>query len=146
MKHFDLPIKFEAIPFVRTGDEVRFLLVRRIPADGGFWQPITGTLQSNESLIDCLYREVQEEINVNKSEIKEVSDMFYSFVWVKGTVTITEFIYGVELDKERDITLGTEHDAYRWCNFDEALSLLEKENNKKSLLMFRQYLSGKRMP
>lgn len=140
MQYFDLPIKFEAIPFVKTNNGIRFLLVRRTPEDGGFWQPITGTLQSNESLIDCLYREVQEEINVGRSEIKEVSNMFYSFVWMKGPITITEFVYGVELDEERNITLGAEHDAYRWCSFDEALSLLEKENNKKALLEFKDHL------
>lgn len=139
-QHFNLPIKFEAIPFVETEGGTRFLLVRRIPEDGGFWQPITGTLQSDESLIDCLYREIQEEIGIGRSDIVSVTDMFRSFTWMKGDITITEFVYGVEFKSEYAIQLGSEHDAYKWCSFDEALSLLEKENNKKALVEFKSYL------
>jgi lipoyl(octanoyl) transferase len=139
-QYFNLPIKFEAIPFVRSESGVRFLLVKRIPEDGGFWQPITGTLQSDESLVDCLYREIQEEINIGQPDIISVTDMFHSFTWMKGDITITEFVYGVELKDEYKIQLGSEHDAYQWCGFDEALSLLEKENNKKALFEFRSYL------
>ena len=138
MNIFKLPIKFEGIPFCRKDGEIKFLLVKRIPEDGGFWQPITGTLESSESLTECIYREFEEEININKNQIISVTDMFYQFTWVKNKDTqISEYVFGVELPDTIDIKLGNEHDDYRWCSYDEAQKTLEKDNNKKAFMEFK---------
>ena len=138
MDIFKLPIRFEAIPFCKEGNSFSFLLVKRVPDDGGFWQPITGTLESNESLAECMYRELVEEIGVTKEDIKQVSDMFYSFMWLKGETAITEYVFGVELATKKEALLSEEHDEYRWCSYDEALELLSKDNNKKAYEEFKK--------
>jgi len=115
-----------------------FLLVKRVPDDGGFWQPITGTLESNESLAECMRRELAEEVGVHEEDIKQVSDMFYSFTWLKGETTIAEYVFGVELATKKEALLSEEHDEYRWCSYDEALELLSKDNNKKAYEEFKK--------
>ena len=140
MKTFKLPIRFEAIPFVRDGDNYRFLIVKRVPDDGGFWQPITGTLESNESLSDCIYRELKEEISIGKEEVLNLSDMFFSFTWNKGEVLISEYVFGAELKNEHEITLSDEHEDYMWCDFNEAVNMLEKDNNKMAYKIFKESL------
>jgi len=136
MNNFLLPIRFEAILYVKKGDDYKFLLIKRIPEDGDFWQPVTGTQESKESLIDCLYRELEEEINIRKTEVRHLTDMFYSFTWEKGPVVITEYVFGVELTEERPIVLSKEHNDQRWCSFEEAVGLLGKDNNIKALKEF----------
>ncbi|MEI6790594.1 MAG: NUDIX pyrophosphatase [Myxococcaceae bacterium] len=138
MDIFKLPIRFEAIPFYKEGDVFSFLLVKRVPDDGGFWQPITGTLESNESLAECMRRELAEEVGVHEEDIKQVSDMFYSFTWLKGETTIAEYVFGVELATKKEALLSEEHDEYRWCSYDEALELLSKDNNKKAYEEFKK--------
>ena len=41
-----------------------FLLLKRTPQDGGFWQPLTGTVEDGEKLSDCLKRELNEETGI----------------------------------------------------------------------------------
>lgn len=138
MNSFQLPVKFEGIPYCKKDDSFKFLLVKRIPEDGGFWQPITGTLESNESLIDCIYREFEEEINIGRDKIVGITEMFYQFIWDKKDVRISEYVFGVELSDVFDINLGDEHDDYKWCSFEEVLGFLEKENNKKAYAEFKK--------
>ena len=105
-KVFELPIKIQGILFAKVGVEIKFLLLKRSPEDGGFWQAMTGTLDSNENMITCLKREVEEEIGVKSENIKSITDMFYSFTWEKKGKLIYEYVYGVELDPNQIITLS----------------------------------------
>lgn len=141
MKIIELPIKLEGILFARTNNEIKYLVLHRRPEEGNFWQPLTGTLESNESIIDCLYREIEEELGLNKTEIVDLTDEVYRFEWKRGDQTILEFVYGVELSFDQNITLSSEHDEFKWCSFDEAISILGRDNNKKAFKAFQNKIS-----
>lgn len=65
--------------------------------------------------------------------------MFFEFSWGKNDgTTIREYVFGVELAGETEIILGDEHEEYKWCSFEEAIGLLQKENNIKAYLEFRK--------
>jgi hypothetical protein len=38
-----------------------------------------------------------------------------------------------------------EHDAFRWCAFEEALELLTWENNRRALIAARDFISAERI-
>jgi len=138
MNNFKLPIKFEAILYSKKNNLFKFLLIKRIPKDGGFWQPVTGTLESNESFFDCMYREIEEEINIKKDQIISVTEMIYEFTWLKNkNINITEYVFGVEIPSNLKIILSDEHNDYKWCSYYESLELMEKENNKKAFAAFK---------
>lgn len=139
---FELPIKVQGVLFAKVGAGLKFLLLKRSPEDGGFWQAMTGTLDSNENMITCLKREVEEEIGVKNEKIKSITDMFYSFTWEKKEKLIYEYVYGVELNSDQVITLSEEHTEYKWCSFDDALELLEKDNNKNAFREFVNFLDS----
>ncbi len=141
MKTTELPIKLEGILFAKTGGEIKYLVLHRRPEEGNFWQPLTGTLNSDESIIECLYREIKEEIGLSKLEIIDLTDEVYRFEWKRNEETILEFVYGVELNFDQNIILSNEHDQYRWCSSDEAISILDKENNKKAFEVFRSKIN-----
>jgi lipoyl(octanoyl) transferase len=47
--------------FRRTPEGPRFLMLRRCPERGGFWQPVTGAPLPEENDADAAVREVHEE-------------------------------------------------------------------------------------
>jgi dATP pyrophosphohydrolase len=141
MKTRELPIKLEGILFTRVDDEIKYLVLHRRPEEGNFWQPLTGTLNSDESIIDCLYREIAEELGFGKMEVVGLTDEVYRFEWKRDDQTFLEFVYGVELSFEQNITLSNEHDEYKWCSFDEAISILGRDNNKKAFEAFQSKIS-----
>ena len=139
MNSFQLPIKFEAV--VYTDDQstgMKVLALKRSPHEGGFWQPVTGTLESGESLEQCLYRELQEELSVGKDEVFGISDCFYSFTWERGETTYHEYVFAVKLFHTPMIVLSEEHEAYQWVSVDNIENIFEKENNIRAVLKFKE--------
>ncbi len=130
----ELPIKMEVIVFQKNKDEYKFLLVKRSHKDGGFWQPITGTLEFSESILDCMKREVFEETGITEGSF---TDEIHRFSWQKKDYTVVELVYGLDTTQE-NVILSEEHTEYRWCDFEVALQLLEKENNKNAFLQFKK--------
>ena len=141
----EMPFKIEAILYSKSSDnKVEYLLIKRTPEDGGYWQPVTGTLDNGEKLHDCLFREINEETGVDKSQIKSLSPILYKFDWKnKRDETILEFVYAVEIDGNQEITLSPEeHDDLQWCDFDSAMETLFTDNNKNALKVIDKYLNA----
>ncbi len=134
----DIPIKVEGIMFAKSGNDFKFLIIKRVPADGDFWQPLTESLEDGESIEECLRRGVKEELGLDN--IKGVTERLWSFPWEnkKGEPNI-DLVYGVEISESDEIKINPEeHSEYKWCGFDEAMSLLGKENNKNAFLHFKE--------
>lgn len=141
MKTFQLPIRFEAILYIKVENHIKYLIIKRVPDDGGFWQPITGTHESNESLQECMIREINEEVGYDSSLIKEFTDKIYEFNWMKKEKLIYEYVFGVELKELKDPILApTEHDDFKWVSYEEAISTLKMEDNKKALSILNELL------
>lgn len=133
----NLPIKVEGIMYAVKDGKFSFLLLKRSPEDGEFWQPLTGTVEDGEKLRDCLLRELKEETGIQ--EVLNVTPELHRFNWKnKRDETITEMVYGIELKPNQEVSLSLEHTEHCWCDFDEAINLLAKENNKKAFLEFRK--------
>jgi 8-oxo-dGTP pyrophosphatase MutT (NUDIX family) len=126
--------QIEVIIFRNEGKEgYKFLLLKRIESRGGFWQPITGGIEENETAKEAVKREIKEEIGI-KNIIRLIEDV-YHFVLKENAKE--ESVFGVEVSINEKITLAkniyTEHDNYKWCSFDEALNLLKYSGNKEGL-------------
>jgi len=140
----ELPFKIEAMLYSKNSDgTVEYLLIKRTPEDGGYWQPVTGTLDNGEKLHDCLFREIDEETGVNKDQIKALSPILYKFDWKnKKDETVLEFVYAVEISRNQQIKLNpVEHDNLKWCDYDLAMETLYTDNNKKALKVINEYLT-----
>lgn len=131
MTNKKLPIKVQGIVFKIDDDKnKKILCLKRSPEDGGFWHILTGTLEPEESLFDCLRREVEEEIGVK--EIKSFSEELHRFLWEKNNIPIWVFTYGIEID-DQEINLNEEHTEYKWLNISEARDLLASDSAKEAL-------------
>lgn len=137
----ELPIKVQGVIYAIQNNQIKYLLIKRREADGGFWQGVTGTLEEGENLKGCLIREIDEELGVNRDSIRQVSNLKQTLQWPKKTgFIITEYVYVVEIDLDSTITLSEEHDDFRWCDFDEAYQTLGKDNNKNTLKLINSEL------
>jgi lipoyl(octanoyl) transferase len=56
-----VPRDISVHPFRREPEGVRFLMLRRSPHRGGFWQGVTGAPLPGETDVDAAIREVREE-------------------------------------------------------------------------------------
>jgi dATP pyrophosphohydrolase len=147
-----LPIQIEAILFKRTDGEIQYLLLKRIPRSGEFWQPITGGLEEGETIVEALKREIREETGIEKIiwiiddvHYFELRDLpFIEYLKKQGQTCeyLKEYVFGVEVALNEVVNLDREeHSEYRWCDFEEALSLLKWKENKVALKKLNEILS-----
>ena len=123
--------QIEVFCFKKQDNDIFYLLLKRIPTRGDFWQPITGGNEEGESLIDTVLREIYEETGIKNS--LRIIETGFSFKFNDNGRDHEEFCFGVEVDPNIEIVISEEHNEYRWLDKQSAMKLLVWENNKKSL-------------
>ena len=108
-----------------------FLLMKRVPERGGFWQPLTGGVEQGETFEEAIKREALEETGTTK--MMGVVDSNYHYKFTDEGRHHVEYIFGVEVPTNTDIRLSHEHDDFRWVSKNEALQLLKWPGNKEGL-------------
>ena len=137
-------VQVECIVFRKKSGFYEFLLLKRIPKKGGFWQPVCGGVEeSDPSLFDAALRELREEAGIHEKDILNIIENVYFFeinkhyLTGKPTPAVKEHVFGFEVRPNLKITTGKnpvpEHKGVRWASFEEALKLLNWENNKDGL-------------
>lgn len=130
----ELPIKVQGVIYAEENKKRDYLIIKRRENDGGFWQGVTGTVEEGELLVECLIREIKEELGVKKEDIAKISQILQTIQWKKKNgFVITEYVYAVQINRRQKIWLSDEHVEYKWCDFSEAYNTLGKENNKNTL-------------
>ena len=87
-----------------------------------------------------MIREIKEELGI--TYINNISEIKETIQWAKKTgFIITEYVFLIEIDRNINIILSDEHEDYKWCEFNEAYQLLEKENNKNTLKLINSELN-----
>jgi dihydroneopterin triphosphate diphosphatase len=131
----------EIIIYKVINNEPLFLLLKRIPEKGGFWQPVTGGVHENESLASAAKRELFEETQIDNF-INFLSDVHY-FEFNDGTGALKEYVYGVEVDETTDAKLSPEHTEKKWCKIKNVLELLKYDSNKDAFKKLYKLLMTK---
>ncbi|HEY1417972.1 MAG TPA: lipoyl(octanoyl) transferase LipB [Myxococcaceae bacterium] len=105
-----------------SGPEV--LLLRRIPARGGFWQPITGRRHPGESAEAAARRELEEETGA-RLPVRSLSYR-HSFAFGEEVppVLVEEEAFAADWPEGLEVRPGPEHEAAEWVSVDEALRRL----------------------
>ena len=135
----ELPIKVEGIIFKKENGKIQYLLLKRISQDGGFWQPMTGTVRDGEKVKDCLIRETEEETSI--VQYVQIIENIHTFEYINSeNKTITEYVFGIEVNDDAGVKISDEHDEFEWCSFKNALEKLEKSNNKDAFIKLDRIL------
>lgn len=152
---FRVPRQVLVYLFRRTASgDAEFLLLKRLPEHGGFWQGITGSPEGDENDEDAAIREVREETGLDIAGRLEALDFRYELHWHEDDPVRWERLYGPNvgavpeevytaevLNGWEPVLAPLEHEAFRWCTFDRALELLKWENNRRALVAARERLA-----
>ena len=130
----------QGVVFRRQKNGNEFLVLKRVPEDGGFWQAVTGTIEKGEQAIDAIKRELAEETGI--SETIHISDVLEEYSWdlPKDKIQGKDLIFAVEVSRNIKIKIDqNEHSEFRWLPLEEAVNLLKYEGNKKSMMLVSKY-------
>lgn len=92
-----------------------------------------GRLRFGEDSEIALERDVNEEVGL-KVEILKPLDVWYLVIWLKNNFNSWALIIYV-FEKEEDVILSDEHEAYEWLSEDE-LRAKKWDDLEKYLLAF----------
>lgn len=145
------PVQVLVYPIKLLGRDWEYLLLRRIPARGGFWQGVSGGVEENESLENAARRELIEETGACPIVLQAVGHS-YSFPideefasMYPDASEIEEHVFFAQIDEKVSIVMDpAEHDEHTWCVYEKALELLKWPENKKALTAVEGFLSGHR--
>jgi 8-oxo-dGTP pyrophosphatase MutT (NUDIX family) len=125
----------------KKNSNYEFLLLKRIPKRGGFWQPVTGRCELEESHLKAAKREVKEETGL--TDFINIFEDVHEFE-LEEDLTKKEIVFGFEVKLNTQILLDAniypEHDEFKWCVFEESLYLLKWSQNKEGLRKLKEKL------
>jgi 8-oxo-dGTP pyrophosphatase MutT (NUDIX family) len=118
-----------AFVFRRDRSRRRFLLMKRTPDRGGFWQSMSGRAKKRESAEETAERETREETGLKPMRLVTIDyiNAFYDL----GDVHV-EPCFGVEVGAGK-VRLSREHTEHRWLDAKGALRLLRWPGNRAGL-------------
>lgn len=122
--------QIEVIVFKLIQKKPLFLLLKRQPDRGGFWQPVTGGVEKGEELLTSALREMEEETGIDHY-VRVLENLHYfEFEANGGHGWTKEYVYGVQVHEDAESVISGEHSEQKWCFLEEALELLKYETNK----------------
>lgn len=114
------------------------LICRQQPA--GFWQSVTGSLESGESPTEAAQRELFEETGLRDEVVDHGVQRVYPIhrQWLKryapGVVENTEHEFSVQLAERCQIRLApAEHTHYEWLPVVDAMARVSSRSNRAAL-------------
>ena len=147
VKLFKQPRSIQVVIFADTPAERRYLLLKRIDGQGGFWQSVTGSLEDGETHANAAVREVLEETGIYSTREELIDlDVLNTFEiapqwrhrYAPGVTHNEEWCFALRV-RECEIKLDLlEHQAYAWEPFDRALRMLYWESSRRAFAAARR--------
>jgi len=112
----------------------------------GHWDFPKGNIESGESEIDTIKREIMEETGITDIKLIEGFRQQISYRYRKKSRLVNKtVIYYLAETKSIKVILSFEHVNFAWLNFDDALSTLSFDNSRKVLKNAKEYLLNKKI-
>lgn len=127
------------VVYRKNNKKIEFLGLKRTKDQGGYWQFLTGKIEDKELIKDAAYREISEEINIDKIKNLIITEKIFCFSNWKNQKSAEQLCI-VELQKTVKITVSTEHDEYGWFEYSALQELLKFDNNKEALLIAYEWI------
>ncbi len=138
-KPWKIPVSVLVV--IHTPD-LRILLLERADHPG-WWQSVTGSQNSGETLVETVAREVREETGLevakhrltdwNQRNIYEIYEC-YRHRYAPGTSHNTEHVFSLEIPDALPVTLAPgEHLAWQWQPWAAAAELCFSPSNAEAI-------------
>jgi len=135
------PFQVLVLPYrITDEDEILYGLLKRDASTGGYWQPVAGGGEDDETPEQAARREAFEEAGIPvESELTKLEsfstlpvDAVCGFLWGDDVVVLPQHCFAVRL-QSASLTLSEEHTEYRWLSYDAARELLSWDDNRTAL-------------
>ena len=146
-----LPIQV-SIFIVRPSDDTgrEYLMLHRVLKRMSFWQPVTGGVESGETVEQTAARELHEETGFRPDDLKSIDhtytfppDDFFKDIYETEPDEIRVHVFVAQVSADSEPTLDpVEHDEYCWLDFDAALDRLYWWDDKESLKHVAAFLNS----
>ena len=114
-------------------NEPKFLVLKRNPKKGSFWQTITGGVHMKGLLAKNALRELQEELSLNtKSENLIKTNCVFWYIGSEG-YELSEYVFGYKLEENNEIILSDEHTEFEFLSVEKAVERVKYDGNKKAI-------------
>ena len=135
------PRSVQVVIFADTPSGREYLLLRRVGGFGGFWQPVTGSLEEDETHAGAAVREVREETGIIAGE-GELIDLSLTNTfeiapewrvrYAPGVTHNEEVCFALKVDKCEVRVDPAEHDEYKWADYEKAIGMLYWDSNRRA--------------
>lgn len=88
-----------------------------------FYEFPSGKLEFGETIEECLYRHINEELNVNVKTIKNYIG-FFDYLSKNGK-SVRQYNFEIELCDEDKISLSNEHSDMKYFNINDCSQLID---------------------
>lgn len=138
-----LPVIIQSIVYRKKGQKFEILLLKRTTERGGFWNVINGTLELQDSIINCRKRELFEETGIQ--DAVNWSDEIHRFSFKYHSDVFVVVVFAAKVFEDQKVVINNEHTEYRWVSFDRAINLLKFDDDKTALQNFREKLRNDKL-
>jgi dATP pyrophosphohydrolase len=124
--------------------EMREVLLLERAKHPGFWQSVTGSRESSESMLATASREVSEETGLDVSQYKlddwQKTNQYEIFTewrhrYAPGVTQNTEHVFGLLLPDRQPVSISpAEHRQWRWAGWREAADACFSASNREAIL------------
>jgi dATP pyrophosphohydrolase len=144
LKQYKTPISALVLIYtqIMQTQDLQVLIMERADK-AGFWQSVTGSVESNETPRQAAIREVLEEtaLDANHYDLQDwqASNVYEIYPhwrhrYAPGTIENTEHLFGLELPSKLPIKLAAdEHVRYEWVDWREAATRVFSWTNVDAL-------------
>jgi 8-oxo-dGTP pyrophosphatase MutT (NUDIX family) len=139
----------EVVVFLARRRRTEVLVLRRTLKLGGYWHPIAGGVEADETHHSAAAREVMEETGLQVEGLDACPRTNFRYAvappdavdhrGVRRSREVAVDCVLVEVSDDYEPTLNWEHDVHRWCSVEEAARLLHWRNVADAL---RELLPG----
>ncbi len=122
----------------KRGDSVKYLLLHY---EGGHWDFVKGHVERNESEIETVTRETEEEVGMTDLKFIEGYREPISYYYKRAGRTVYKQVIFYLVETYTDtVQLSREHVGYDWLPYDRALERLTYKNAKETLRKAHEFL------
>ena len=134
-----LPKQVLIILYRVKNEKIEYCIFKR--RDLQVWQFVAGGAEDfDKDIIESAKRELFEETSIKDIELEKleittkipVVNVVKDFMWGKDVFYSEEFAFAANIN-DKEITLSSEHDEYKWVDYEEARSILRYDSNKSAL-------------
>ena len=130
---------------VKEGKKYKYLVLRRakdLAIYPGLWQVVTGTIENNESAVDTVKREINEETKLALVKLWTIP-FITSFYNSENDVIHLSPVFGAIVEDSSKIILSDEHDKYLWLTYKKCLKKLDLPSHINGTKIFKNFILNK---